>query len=245
MRMCADNSYAASSIEALTRRLADFAFMLRDYRYASGIYDNLRRDFAQDRAHRYAAAATEMYGLSQLLSNTYFLPNTPPSTSAGFTTLQHTEISSWLEQAVIAYSARGGPQLDALRITVLYYEAWKAIGEWRGVGAALVRSAGDADEVPCAVIVEEAAAADVKGGKSKHGRRRRALHLIMAARRYEKSGLVGTGVRCSLTGRNSTLEDALSELHSFCAMRRGRLCATASSTRLADRRTPWASRLSP
>lgn len=166
--------------------------MLRDYRYASGVYDSLRRDYAQDRAFRYAAAATEMYGLSQLLSHNYFMPNTPPSAPATFTTLQHTEISSWLEQAVISYSARGGPHLDALRITVLYYEAWKAINEWRGVGAALVRAAGEADEVPCAVIVEEAASADVKGGKSKRGRRRQAFHLVMAARRYEKTGLVSS-----------------------------------------------------
>jgi hypothetical protein len=185
--------YAASSIEALSRRLADFAFMLRDYRYAGGVYDSLRKDYAQDRAWRYAAAATEMYGLAQLLGQNYFMPNTPPSTRVNFTTMQHTEISSWLEQSVQTYMSRGGAaqvQLDALRITVLYYEAWKAINEWRGVGAALVRAAGEADEVPCAVIVEEAAATDVRGGKRHRGKRRQAFHLVMAARRYEKAGLV-------------------------------------------------------
>ena len=168
--------------------------MLRDYKYASGVYDSLRKDYAQDRAWRHSAAATEMYGLSLLLSHYYFLPSSPPnSVSAPFTTLQHIEIASWLEQAVIAYHSHTPAmevQTDAIRATILYYEAWKMIGEWRGVGLALVKSAGEADEVPNAVMIEEAAAADVKGGKSQNGRRRRAFHLVMAARRYETAGLV-------------------------------------------------------
>jgi hypothetical protein len=179
-------SYPTFAIEALSRRLADFAFMLRDYKYASTIYDSLRRDFAQDRAWRYAAAATEMYGFSLLLSHTYFLPSSPPTkVQAPFTTLQHIDITSWLEQAVLAYHGRAPAnqiQLDALRISVLYYEAWKTMGEWRGVGAALVKGAGEADEVP--------SGADIKGGKSERGGRRRAHHLVMAARRYETAGLV-------------------------------------------------------
>ena len=166
--------------------------MLRDYRFASTVYDSLRRDFAQDRAWRYAAAATEMYGLSLLLSHSYFHPSTPPTLpNAPFTTLQHTDISSWLEQAVLAYQGRAPAnqiQLDALRVTVLYYEAWKMIGEWRGVAMALVRGAGEADEVPSAVMIEEAAAVDVRKGRQ--GKRRRAFHLVLAARRYETTGLV-------------------------------------------------------
>ncbi|WVQ94767.1 hypothetical protein IAU59_001848 [Kwoniella sp. CBS 9459] len=192
--------YPTTAVEALSRRLADFAFMLRDYKFASSVYDSLRKDFAQDRAWRYAAAATEMYGLCLLLSHNYFLPSSPPTMpTTPFTNLQHTEITSWLEQAVTAYHQRAPAtqiQLDALRVTVLYYEAWKAIGEWRGVGAALVKGAGEADEVPSAVMIEEAAAADVKGGKSTKGKRRRAFHLVLAARRYETAGLKTYSRRC-------------------------------------------------
>lgn len=192
--------YPANSTDALSRRLADFAFMLRDYRYAAGVYDTLRRDYTQDRAFRYASAATEMFGLSQLLSHPFFLPNTPPTgRPTPFTNLQHSDISAWLEQSVLTYLGRPPAiqiQLDALRITVLYYEAWKAINEWRGVGAALVRAAGEADEAACAVLIEEAASADTKGGKSKRGHRRQAFHLVMAARRYEKAGLKHYSRRC-------------------------------------------------
>ncbi|WRT65667.1 uncharacterized protein IL334_002612 [Kwoniella shivajii] len=192
--------YPMSAVEALSRRLADFAFMLRDYKFAGGVYDSLRKDFAQDRAWRYAAGATEMYGLCQLLSHPFFLPSSPPTMKPiPFTNLQHVEITSWLEQAVTAYHQHAPAthiQLDALRITVLYYECWKMIGEWRAVGAALVKGAGEADEVPSAVMIEEAAAADVKGGKSSNGKRRRAFHLALAARRYETAGLKTYSRRC-------------------------------------------------
>ena len=207
-------SYPTFAIEALSRRMADFAFMLRDYKYASTVYDSLRRDFAQDRAWRYAAAATEMYGFSLLLSHTYFLPSSPPTkVQAPFTTLQHIDITSWLEQAVLAYHSRAPAnqiQLDALRISVLYYEAWKTMGEWRGVGAALVKGAGEADEVPSAVLIEEAAGADIKGGKSERGGRRRAHHLVMAARRYETAGLVSPPA--SLTIATDHAESLLEEM---------------------------------
>ncbi|WWC60272.1 uncharacterized protein I303_102840 [Kwoniella dejecticola CBS 10117] len=192
--------YPTTAVEALSRRLADFAFMLRDYKFAGGVYDSLRKDFAQDRAWRYSAAATEMYGLCLLLSHPFFLPSSPPTMKPiPFTNLQHTEITSWLEQAITAYHQHTPAtqiQLDALRITVLYYEAWKAIGEWRSVGYALVKGSGESDEVPSAVMIEEAAAADVKGGKSQKGKRRRAFHLVLAARRYETAGLKTYSRRC-------------------------------------------------
>ncbi|WWC68664.1 uncharacterized protein I206_102596 [Kwoniella pini CBS 10737] len=192
--------YPIIAVEALSRRLADFAFMLRDYKFAGGVYDSLRKDFAQDRAWRYSAAATEMYGLCLLLSHPFFLPSSPPTMKPiPFTNLQHTEITSWLEQAITAYHQHSPItqiQLDALRITVLYYEAWKAIGEWRSVGYALVKGSGDSDEVPSAVMIEEAAAADVKGGKTQKGNRRRAFHLVLAARRYETAGLKTYSRRC-------------------------------------------------
>ncbi|OCF74953.1 hypothetical protein I204_03799 [Kwoniella mangroviensis CBS 8886] len=191
--------YPTSAVEALSRRLADFSFMLRDYKFAGSVYDSLRKDFAQDRAWRYAAGATEMYGLCLLLSHPFFLPSSPPTKPVSFTNLQHTEITSWLEQAVTAYHQHSPItqiQLDALRITVLYYEAWKAIGEWRSVGYCLVKGSGESDEVPSAVMIEEAAAADVKGGKSQKGKRRRAFHLVLAARRFETAGLKTYSRRC-------------------------------------------------
>ena len=39
------------------RKLADYAFMLRDWKLAHSTYDILRKDFANDKAWKYAAGA--------------------------------------------------------------------------------------------------------------------------------------------------------------------------------------------
>ncbi len=68
------------------------------------------------------------------------------------------EIESWLEQAVLAYASRPNIGLDALRVTVLHYEAWKAWAavdsgwDWAGVSSSLVRGAGDVSQV-CARLL--------------------------------------------------------------------------------------------
>lgn len=50
-------SYPPSSPEAQMRKLADFAFMLRDWKLANSVYDMLRTDFNNDKAWKYHAAA--------------------------------------------------------------------------------------------------------------------------------------------------------------------------------------------
>ena len=50
-------SYVPSSNEAKMRKLADYAFMLRDWKLAWSCYDLLRTDFANDKAWRYHAGA--------------------------------------------------------------------------------------------------------------------------------------------------------------------------------------------
>ena len=37
------------------RKLADYAFMIRDYKFAHTIYDTVRRDYATDKAYKYHA----------------------------------------------------------------------------------------------------------------------------------------------------------------------------------------------
>jgi hypothetical protein len=50
-------SYPPASPEAQMRKLADFAFMLRDWKLAHSTYDLLRSDFNNDKAWKYHAAA--------------------------------------------------------------------------------------------------------------------------------------------------------------------------------------------
>lgn len=59
--------YKADAPEAVMRKLADFAFMLRDYKLAYSTFDILRSDYNTDKAWKYYAGANEMAALSLLL----------------------------------------------------------------------------------------------------------------------------------------------------------------------------------
>ncbi|KAL6231131.1 hypothetical protein BDW75DRAFT_233876 [Aspergillus navahoensis] len=54
--------------EAILRKMADFAFMLRDWKLAASTYELLRSDFANDKAWKYHAGANEMCAVSTLLN---------------------------------------------------------------------------------------------------------------------------------------------------------------------------------
>jgi len=49
--------YAHNTPEAQMRKLADYAFMLRDYKFAHAVYDTVKKDFSADKAWKYYAGA--------------------------------------------------------------------------------------------------------------------------------------------------------------------------------------------
>lgn len=60
--------YRPDAPEALMRKLADYAFMLRDFKLALSTYDLLRTDFTNDKAWRHYAGAAEMAAVSALMN---------------------------------------------------------------------------------------------------------------------------------------------------------------------------------
>ena len=61
--------YPTDSPEATMRQLADYAFMLRDWKLAYTTYDLVRADFGHDKAWQYHAAANEMAAITSLLNS--------------------------------------------------------------------------------------------------------------------------------------------------------------------------------
>ena len=61
--------YLPHTPEATMRQLADYAFMLRDWKLAYTTYDILRSDFGHDKAWHYHAAANEMAAITSLLNS--------------------------------------------------------------------------------------------------------------------------------------------------------------------------------
>ncbi|EPQ31061.1 uncharacterized protein PFL1_01250 [Pseudozyma flocculosa PF-1] len=176
--------YPFASVEAQTRRLADFAFTIRDYKLAAAMYDLGRKDFAGDKAWRHSAVANEMFGLSHLML--MYTARTPPI-----------DVDSYLSQACHEYALKpaAGGDLGPLRATLLYYEAYRALGYYRPAPVALQRMANASEEVFGALLLEQAAMADLRR-QPKAAVRKCALHLVMAAHRYQSCGQKALSLRC-------------------------------------------------
>ena len=113
----AQGFYAPDSPEVIMHRLADYAFMLRDWKLSSSIYELLRTDFGDDKAWRYHAAVSEMAAMSLLLS----APLTGPRS--------RTEaIDQMLDSASYSYITRCANSPAAVRCLVLAVELLRSRG---------------------------------------------------------------------------------------------------------------------
>ncbi|CAH0025525.1 unnamed protein product [Clonostachys rhizophaga] len=109
--------YRAEAPEAIMRKLADYAFMLRDWRLAYSTYDLLRADFADAKAWKYQAAANEMAALSLLM-----IPHQLTSKARAET------VDQMLESAVYSYHTRCSSPYGAIRSLILGIELLRIRG---------------------------------------------------------------------------------------------------------------------
>lgn len=196
--------YAWHSHEMLGRRLADLAFITRDYKLAAAVYEQVAKEFKADRAWRHYAAAVRMAGLCHLLLS-------PPARllPASFNP------DAALQDAAESSQPASGPTLDvdALRATLLYYDAYRSIvQDWRPAPSGLIRAAGLFEELASAILLEQAAIADLR--LPKPATRKHALHMVMAAVRYERCGFVSL-TKASACPKLSVLEIAESALEAL------------------------------
>lgn len=106
--------YRADAPEALMRKLADYSFMLRDYKNAQSVYDLLRTDFANDKAWKYSAGANEMSAISLLM-------HVDPTPSRG----RNDTVDQMLEAATYSYTTRCAAPFYALRTLTVAVELLK------------------------------------------------------------------------------------------------------------------------
>ncbi|KAI1426642.1 ER-golgi trafficking TRAPP I complex 85 kDa subunit-domain-containing protein [Xylaria sp. FL1777] len=109
--------YRSDTPEAIMRKLADYAFMLRDWKLAYSTYDILRGDFNNDKAWRYHAATNEMAALSLLI-----MPQNLPSKTRAET------IDTMFEAAYYSYLTRCSAPYGALRCLALGLELLRLRG---------------------------------------------------------------------------------------------------------------------
>ena len=186
--------YNAEASEAVLRKLADYAFMLRDWKLAMSTYDILRADYTTDKAWKYHAAANEMCALSLLIMQ--------PSLSSR-TKLE--SINSMLEQGFYSYHTRCGNAYGAARIVALGLELLRLRGgpavddsvRWgtRLMEARLVGIIGDA-------LLRErmAVCCATRAGRGSAGwgswRRKSAFWSVLAAEAWVAQGKFIQAQRC-------------------------------------------------
>ncbi|KAI2619167.1 ER-golgi trafficking TRAPP I complex 85 kDa subunit-domain-containing protein [Hypoxylon sp. NC1633] len=109
--------YRPEAPEAIMRKLADYAFMLRDWKLAHSTYELLKDDFNNDKAWRYHAAANEMAAISLLIL--------PQNLSAK---LRTEAVDAALDLAFYSYITRCNMPYGAVRCLALGLELLRLRG---------------------------------------------------------------------------------------------------------------------
>ena len=109
--------YRPDAPEAIMRKLADYAFMLRDWKLAYSTYNLLISDFSNDKAWRYHAATNEMAAISILLSQQDIS-----------STKRKESVDNVLEAACYSYITRCSTTYGALRALALTMELLRLRG---------------------------------------------------------------------------------------------------------------------
>jgi hypothetical protein len=180
--------YRPDAPEAIMRRLADYCFMLRDWKLALSTYEILRTDFQNDKAWRHYAGAAEMAALSALMSPT-------PLSAKN----RAENIDAWIEAASYSYTdrQRSAAPYYALRTLALSFELLRLRGSSAADDAARwasrILETGLVGPVGHALITERISACYVVRngiGSFKLGSRRRkaALWAILASENWARLG---------------------------------------------------------
>ncbi|KAL8645706.1 MAG: hypothetical protein Q9210_006558 [Variospora velana] len=164
--------YPPETPESIMRQLADYAFMLRDYRLAFDTYDSLRTDFNTDKAWLYHASASELACVSFLL-----MPQTLSNKS------RSEMIDQKLDAALYSYLTRSSIPACAVRAVILVAELLLGRGPAAAADAARwtirLLDLGILNPLPQALLTERVA--DIhrwqsgSGGLKLGSRKRRAV----------------------------------------------------------------------
>lgn len=176
------------------RKLADYAFMLRDFKLAQSTYDLLRGDFDNDKAWKYYAGANEMAAVSTLLSTQAMTSKSRAET-----------VDRMLEAATHSYIHRSMTPYYALRSLIMGLELLKLRGSSAADDAARwgsrILEAGLVGPIGIALLTERIGVcySSKQGiGSMSWGRRKRksAFWAVLAAESFVNLGKTNQAEKC-------------------------------------------------
>ncbi|KAJ3048861.1 Trafficking protein particle complex 8 [Rhizophlyctis rosea] len=167
--------------EFIMRRLADYCFMLRDYKAALSTYDAVRKDFqASEKYVKYLAGVQEMLGLCSLMTDI----------------AARNTVNGYHEAAVSGYSEAKCSHFGA-RAAVVYYEMLADRDQYREAPPLLIRMTGEDSDLRSALFLEQAAQCFLRLRPPMV--RKYAFHLILAGHRYSKCNQREHAQRCYMS----------------------------------------------
>nr|KAJ3420223.1 Trafficking protein particle complex 8 [Polyrhizophydium stewartii] len=169
------------SPELIMRRLGDYAFMLRDFKYALSIYESVKKDFStSEKFAKFFAGVQEMIAITSLM-----LTDSPKT---NIDTLADTVIQNYSDAKCPLYSARA-----AMWIT----EMIKEHHNYRDAANMLIRFSGEESDLRGAFFMEQAAICYLRTTPPMP--RSYTFHLMLASNRFSKCGLRNHAQRNYLT----------------------------------------------
>ncbi|KAI9893153.1 MAG: hypothetical protein M1814_000701 [Vezdaea aestivalis] len=186
--------YKPDAPEATMRRLADFAFMLRDWKLAHGVYELLKSDFSNDKAWKYHAGAYEMSALSLLISSPGSINKT-----------QAESLDAALETAHYSYITRCGSRYEMLRCLTFAVELFQFSGshgcDHAAQWATRIIDMDLTDYIGTALFTERVAACFATKVLSPRGivtyrRRKASFWSVLAANAWKDLQLYAQASRC-------------------------------------------------
>ncbi|KAJ2079877.1 hypothetical protein H4R24_003476 [Coemansia sp. RSA 988] len=176
-----DVYFRYDSPEALMRKLADYSFMLKDFRFAQSVYQVARRDFQSEKAWKCYAGAQEMVGVCKLMLEIH---------------ASRAEFDSNFEDAVAMYfhKTQTPCQYLAMRSIVIYYELLKHNRLYSFAPGALLRTPSNMGAL-YGLISEQAAYAYMK--LPRHPELRKfSFYVMIAGQAYKNSEIGALAQRC-------------------------------------------------
>ncbi|PIA17409.1 hypothetical protein COEREDRAFT_86042 [Coemansia reversa NRRL 1564] len=176
-----DVYFRYDSPEALMRKLADYSFMLKDFRFAQSVYQVARRDFQSEKAWKCYAGAQEMVGVCKLMLEIH---------------ASRAEFDSNFEDAAAMYfhKTQTPCQYLALRTIIIYYELLKHNKLYSFAPGALLRTPSSMGAL-YGLVSEQAAYTYLKF--SHHPELRKfSFYAMIAGQAYKKSEIGGLAHRC-------------------------------------------------
>lgn len=119
------NFYNRLLAEQTIRKLADWLLLLKDFKYAYSTYDLIKKDYTNDKAWLYVAAAKEMCIVSLLLAQTQPITAEVPALAPDKNTLRkirHDIVEPYMDNLTYTYKSRFNVKTYAIRAHLVVAE---------------------------------------------------------------------------------------------------------------------------